>query len=106
MGQVYSSNFDWSIEIMDPGRSLQKEHEEIPGTNWFAGRQLAAGYPCQGDFRYPACFSNVQCVHGGLVEILSKLQKRAGSKENLSSKRDTAVIDSELRWKDRYTSLL
>ena len=45
-----SSNFDWSIEIMDPGRSLQKEHEEIPGTNWFAGRQLAADYPCQGDF--------------------------------------------------------
>ena len=31
-----SSNFDWSIEIMDPGRSLQKEHEETPGTNWFA----------------------------------------------------------------------
>ena len=26
--------------------------------------------------------------------------------ENLSSKRDTAVIDSELRWQDRYTSLL
>ena len=25
-----SSNFDWSIEIMDPGRSLQKEHEETP----------------------------------------------------------------------------
>ena len=103
---MYSSNFDWSIEIMDPGRSLQKEHEETPGTNWFAGRQLAADYPCQGDFRYPACFSNVQCVHGGLVELLSKFQRRAGSKENLSSKRDTAVIDSELRWKDRYTSLL
>ena len=45
-----SSNFDWSIEIMDPGRSLQKEHEETPGTNWFTGRQLAADYPCQGDF--------------------------------------------------------
>ena len=46
-----SSNFDWSIEIMDPVRSLQKEHEETaPGTNWFAGRQLAADYPCQGDF--------------------------------------------------------
>ena len=45
-----SSNFDWSIEIMDPGRSLQKEHEETPGTNLFAGRQLAADHPCQGDF--------------------------------------------------------
>ena len=44
------SNFDWSIEIMDPGRSLQKEHEETPGTNWCAGRQLAADYPCQGYF--------------------------------------------------------
>ena len=43
-----SSNFDWSIEIMDPGRSLQKEHEETPGTNWFAGRQLAADYPVPG----------------------------------------------------------
>ena len=88
---------------MEPGRSLQKEHEETPGTNWFAGRQLATDYPCQGDFLYPACFSNVQCVHGGLVELL---QKRADSKENLSSKRDTAVIDSELRWQDRYTPLL
>ena len=45
-----SSNFDWSIETMDPGRSRQKAHEETPGTNWFAGRQLAADYPCQGDF--------------------------------------------------------
>ena len=45
-----SSNFDWSIEIMYPGRSPQKEHEESLGTNWFAGRQLAADYPCQGDF--------------------------------------------------------
>ena len=103
---MYSSNFDWSIEIMDPGWSLQKEHEETPGTNCFAGRQLVADYPCQGDFRYSACFLNVQCVHGGLVEVPSKFQKRADSKERLSSKRDTAVIDSELRWKDRYTSLL
>ena len=38
-----SSNFDWSIEIMDPGRSLQKEHEETPGTNWFAGRLWRSG---------------------------------------------------------------
>ena len=45
-----SSNFDWSIKIMDPGRSLQKEHEETPGINWFAGRKLAADYPSQGDF--------------------------------------------------------
>ena len=46
-----SRNFDWSIEIMHPaGRSRQKEHEETPGTNWFAGRQLASDYPYQGDF--------------------------------------------------------
>ena len=40
-----SSNFDWSIEIMDPGRSLQKEHEQTPGTNWFAGRLPVPGQP-------------------------------------------------------------
>ena len=45
-----SSNFDRTIETMEPGQSRQKEHEETPGTNWFAGRQLAADYPCQGDF--------------------------------------------------------
>ena len=45
-----SSHFDWSIETMDPRRSRQKALKDTPGTNWFAGRQLAADYPCQGDF--------------------------------------------------------
>ena len=62
--------------------------------------------PVPGHFCYPACCSNVQCVHGVLAAHLSKFQKRADSKENLSSKRDTASIESEMRWKDRYSSLL
>ena len=41
------------------------------------------------------CCSNVQCVHGVLAAHLSKFQKRAESKENLSSKRDTASVESE-----------
>ena len=59
-----------------------------------------------GHFCYPACCSNVQCVHGALAAHLSKFQKRADLKENLSSKRDPASIESEMRWKDRYSSLL
>ena len=51
-----SSNFDWSIETMDPGRSRQKAHEETPGTNWFAGRQLAADYPCRVTFDIQRAF--------------------------------------------------
>ena len=45
-----------------------------------------------GNFCYPAFCSNVQCVHGVLAAGLSKFQKRADLKENLSSKRDTASI--------------
>ena len=56
-----SSNFDWSIGIMDPGRSLPKEHEETPGTNWFAGRQLATDYPCQGYFDIQRAFRTSMC---------------------------------------------
>ena len=37
-----------------------------------------------GHFCYPACCSNVQCVHGVLAAHLSKFQKRADLKENLS----------------------
>ena len=59
---------------------------------------LAAVPPVPGNFNYPACCSNVQCVHG----VLSK----SDLKENLSSKRDTASIESELHWQDRYASLL
>ena len=63
---------------------------------------LAAVPPVPGNLCYPACCSNVQCVHGDL----SKSQRRADLKENLSSKRDTASIESELHWQDRYASLL
>ena len=49
--------------------------------------------------------SNVQCVRGVLAAHLSKFQKRADLKENLSNKRDMASIESEMRWKDRYSSL-
>ena len=59
-----------------------------------------------GNFCYPACCSKVQCVHGVLAAVLSKSQKRADLKENLSRKHDTASIESVLRWQDRYTSLL
>ena len=58
--------------------------------------------PVPGNFCYPASCSNVQCVHGVLAAHLSKSQKRAHLKENLSSKRDLASIVSELHWKDRY----
>ena len=55
---------------------------------------LAAVLPVPGNFCYPACCSNVQCVHGALAAHLSKSQKRADLKEDLSSKRDTASIES------------
>ena len=55
---------------------------------------------------YPACCPSVQCVHGVLAAGLSKFQKRADLKENLSSKRDTASIESEMRWKESYLPLL
>ena len=67
---------------------------------------LAAVPPVPGNFCYPACCSNVQCVHGVLAAHLSKSQKRADLKENLSSKRDMALIGSELHWQDSYASLL
>ena len=51
---------------------------------------LAAVPPVPGNFCYPACCANVQCVHGVLAAHLSKSQKRADLKENLSSKRDMA----------------
>ena len=67
---------------------------------------LAAVPPVPGNFCYPACCSNVQCVYGILAAHLSKSQKRADLKEKLSSKRDTASIESEVHWQDRYASLL
>ena len=63
---------------------------------------LAAVPPVPGNFCYPACCSNVECVHGILAAHLSKSQKRADLKENLSSKRDMASIETELHWQDRY----
>ena len=63
---------------------------------------LAAVPPVPGNFCYPACCSNVQCVHGVLAAHLSK----SDLKEKLSSKRDTASIESEVHWQDRYASLL
>ena len=83
-------------------------HEEAPGTNLFGCGQLHAGRcsPVPGNFCYPACCSNVQCVHGVLAAHLSKSQKRVDLKEKLSSKRDTASIESEVHWQDRYPSLL
>ena len=59
-----------------------------------------------GKFCYPESCSNVQCVHGVPAAVLSKFQKRADLEENLFSKRDKALIESELRCKDRYTSVL
>ena len=67
---------------------------------------LAAVPPVPGNLCYPACCSNVQCVHGVVAAHLSKSQKRADLKENFPSKRDTASIESELHWQDRYASLL
>ena len=67
---------------------------------------LAAVPPVPDNFCYPVCCSNVQCVNGVLAAHLSKSQKRADLKENLSSKRDTASIESEVHWQDRYASLL
>ena len=106
LGTTSGSNFDLSMETMVPWRSSQKGHEETPRTNLFACGQLAAVPPVPGNFCYPAFCSNVQCVHGVLAAGLPKFQKRAGLKENLSSKRDTASIESKMRWKDRYSSLL
>ena len=83
-------------------------HGEAPETNQLACGQLHAGRcsPVPGNFNYPACCSNFQCVHGVLAAHLSKSQKRADLKENLSSKRDTVSIESELHWQDRYASVL
>ena len=68
---------------------------------------LAAVPPVPGNFCYPACCLNVHWgVHGVLAAHLSKSQKRADLKEKLSSKRDTAAIESEVHWQDRHASLL
>ena len=67
---------------------------------------LAAVPPVPGNLNYPACRSNFQCVHGVVAAHLSKSQKRADLKENFPSKHDTASIESELHWQDRYASLL
>ena len=48
------------------------------------------------------CMLAAVCVHGVLAAHLLKSQKRADLKENLSSKRDTASIESELHWQDGY----
>ena len=69
---------------------------------WTTGRCS----PRARELCYPACCSKVQCVHGALAALLSKSQKRADLEENLPSKRDTASIESELRWQDKYASLL
>ena len=50
-------------------------------------------------------FNNVLHLHP-VHEEGAKLWKRVDLKENLSSKRDTAVIESELRWQDWYSALL
>ena len=63
-------------------------------------------HPCQGTFVTQRAVRTFKVyVHGVPGAVLSKCQKRADLKENLSSKRDTASI-VELRWKDRNSSVL
>ena len=94
----------WTIVSID--QSKLTFNEGTPGTNLFACGQLAAVSPMPRNFCYPACCPSVQCVHGVLAAGLSKFQKQADLKENLSSKRDTASIESEMRWKKSYLPLL
>ena len=88
----------WSFDGLDK-KDTRRPRDQIclPVDNCM----LAAVPPVPGNFCYPACYSNVQCVHGVLAAHLSKSQKRA-EKENLSSKRDMASIESEVHWQDRY----
>ena len=92
----------WSLDNLDK-KDKRRPREQIclPVDNCM----LAAVPPVLENFCYPACCSNVQCVHGVLAKHLSKSQKRAYLKENLSSKRDTASIESEFRWQDIYMHL-
>ena len=90
----------WSFDGLDK-KDTRRPREQIclPVDNCM----LAAGPSVPGNFCYPACCLNVQRVHGVLAARLSKSQKRADSRENLSSKRDTqASVESEVHWQDRY----
>ena len=90
-----------------PFTVLTKRTRGAPRTNLFACGQLAAVPPVPGNFVTQRAVRTFNAVHGVLAALLSKSQKRADLKENLSSKRDTASIELELRgWQDKYEYLL
>lgn len=90
----------WSLDSPD------KRTRGDPGNKSVCLSTTGRWPPVPENFCYPACCPSVQCVHGVLAALLSKFQKRAELKRNLSSKRDMASDDSEMRWKNRYSSLL
>ena len=60
-----------------------------------------------GHFCYPACCSNVQCVHGVLAAHLSRFQKQADSKEtggDNSNKRCLSNTRSQLKSSRKFGS--
>ena len=99
------SNFDWSMKTMVPWRSWQKWHEGTPGTNLFACWQLAADHPCQGTFVTQRAVRTLK-VSMAFLPRFFRMSETSWREKNLSSQRDTASVKSELRWQDRYTSLL
>ena len=67
----------WSFDGLD------KKDTRRPCSMPVDNCMLAAVPAVPGNFCYPACCSNVQCVRGVLAAHLSKSQKRADLQENL-----------------------
>ena len=80
----HSSNFDWSIETMDPRVSIKKTRGNS-GTNRFNGtvNNWSLTTRARITIDIQRAFRTLKCVHGGLVEHLSKFQKRADSKKKI-----------------------